>query len=120
MNKSLILAIDIDLNLIKFKQDSDAIRVLKKLQERGHRISLCVSDNESSLTEKIKWFEENNISLYSEMPAEMQAIMSIFSKEYADIYIDARSIGAPIMSIGSELVLNWKAVEEILQERGIL
>jgi len=144
MNKSLVIAVDYDQtcragNFPHVYEDIGAARVLKKLVAVGHKIILYTlrcdrldkvpNDlgiepiNGLYLTEAINWFADNGIPLYGVNAHPLQKQLTDSPKCWADIFIDDRAIGTPLLKnvrISNEHYVNWYEMEELLTERDIL
>lgn len=102
--------------------DTGAERVLKRIVNSGHKIVLwtCrndspnnpfnVRDDETSLDEAIKWFEDRNIPLYGiNEYDEEEKYVGDSRKLYGEYMIDDSAIGTP---------LSWGTLEYVSYETG--
>lgn len=120
-------------------KDIGAVPVLKELVEKGHRLILFTmrSDRkkkkkvdgqeviieENVLTEAVKWFEENGITLYGVQKNPTQRFWTSSPKAYGQLYIDDANLGCPLTEDDSTTdrpYVDWIRVREILLEKGIL
>jgi hypothetical protein len=109
--------------------DIGAIPILKQLIEKGHRLILnTMRCNQSPngikgyhLKDAENWFKENNISLYGVGANPTQKNWTTSDKCYAHLYIDDAALGIPLIYPESKRpYVDWKEVEKILKEKGIL
>jgi hypothetical protein len=111
-----------------------AVPVLRKLTETGHRLILSTvrcgirrvnpkakhdkQHNRTVLKEALLWFDANNIPLWAVNTNPEQRGWSSSNKIHADLYIDNKTIGAPLISPFDEKpFLDWNAIDTWL-ERG--
>lgn len=96
----MIISIDFDGVCVKNKypeMGSDcpgAIDSLKRISNRGHQLILNTVRSGVLLEEAINWFNKNNIPLYGVQENPEQKSWTSSSKVFADLYIDASSLGA--------------------------
>ena len=134
-----VLAIDFDGTCVKHEypkvgDDIGAIPVLKRLVAEGHKLILftmrCDSGVKSGmftsgLTDAVNWFKQNGIPLYGIQTNPTQKVWTNSPKCYAEIYIDDAALGCPLIyddvisGVGRAYV-DWKTVEKMLEEKGIL
>lgn len=134
------IAIDFDGTCVtheypKVGKDIGAVPVLKALVKKGHRLILFTmrsyKEGISPITGKIQngglddainWFKENEIPLYGIQTNPGQEKWTSSPKCYAELIIDDTSLGCPLMyDWGIERpFVNWREVEEMLKEKGIL
>jgi hypothetical protein len=135
----LTLCIDFDGTCVKHEypkvgDDIGAVPVLKRLVAEGHKLILwtmrCDSGVKSGkfnsgLTDALNWFTQNGIPLYSAQRNPTQNAWTQSPKCYAEVYIDDAALGCPLIyddvisGVGRAYV-DWKAVEKMLEEKGIL
>jgi hypothetical protein len=120
-------------------KDIGAVPVLKRLIEAGHQLILFTmrSDTEQEqgdefftfgfegnyLTDAVNWFKENGIELYGINENPSQKFWTRSPKAFADIYIDDAALGCPVISnteISARPFADWKAIEHLLEIRGVL
>lgn len=117
----------------KIGQDIGAAYILRKLTNTGHRLILsttrsniprAVPIEEASksncllLKDAINWFKENDIPLWAVNHNPEQRAWSSSNRVYADLYIDNKALGAPLIyPIGEKPFISWIEVDRWL-ERG--
>lgn len=95
-------------------KDIGAVPVLKKLADRGYKIILNTMRSGKELSDAVKWFEENEISLYGINNNPTQKSWTTSPKVYAHIYIDDAALGCPLKmvpSISDRPYVDWKKVK---------
>lgn len=104
--------------------------VLRRLQERGHKIVLFTAraddpNNEffpgNYLTDALNWFTEHGISLYGVNNNPDNDKLGYTRKVTGDIIIDDLAICAPLTmdtKISTKPFINWHEVEEVLDAMG--
>lgn len=100
-------------------KDIGAVPVLKKLTANGHKLILNTMRSGDELSDAVKWFEKNEISLYGINNNPSQKFWTDSPKVYAHIYIDDAALGCPLIfdhAISSRPFVNWVMVEEILDK----
>lgn len=119
-------------------KDIGAVPVLKALVEKGHRLILFTmrSDRkkkkkvdgvevvieEKILTEAVQWFEQHEIPLYGINKNPTQRFWTSSPKAYGHIYIDDANLGCPLIHDENcdRPYVDWVAIEQMLEERGVL
>lgn len=113
-------------------KDIGAAPVLRKLYEKGHAIILfTMRSNQETvghysktvLGEAVRWFEKNGIPLHGINKNPDQHHWTSSPKAYGHIYIDDAALGCPLIydeSIHNKPFCDWKKIEEMLIEKGIL
>lgn len=117
-----IIAIDFDGTCVtdefpKVGKDVGAQEVIKKLVAEGHRIILYTIRADDKLEDAVEWFSNNDIPLYGVNKNPHQQNWSTSPKVHADLVIDDRSLGVPLLSTTGGKAkphVNWVAVEEYL------
>ena len=115
----------------KVGEDIGAVPVLKALVEKGHRLMLWTmrgnkptSEGVNTLQDAVDWFKKNDILLWgiNENPEQKLSGWTNSNKQYAQLYIDDTALGCPLMyDWGIERpFVNWREVEKMLKEKGIL
>jgi len=115
----------------KVGEDIGAVPVLKALVEKGHRLMLWTmrgnkptSEGVNTLQDAVDWFKKNDILLWgiNENPEQKSSGWTNSNKQYAQLYIDDTALGCPLMyDWGIERpFVNWREVEKMLKEKGIL
>lgn len=129
--KPLVFAIDFDGTCVKnafpeVGEDIGAEIIIRKLQEKGHKIVLNTvrsnkSDkNEMHLDAAVNWFKEKEITLFGINENPEQKEFSLSPKVYANYYIDDKSLGTPCKVDSEDPYVDWSSIEKILIEKGIL
>lgn len=124
----MYIAVDFDGTCVSHEypsvgKDIGAVPVLKKLTENGHKLILNTMRSGDELSDAVKWFEENEISLYGINNNPSQKFWTDSPKVYAHLYIDDAALGCPLkidpnVSIGP--FVDWQQVEEYLKARHII
>ena len=115
----------------KVGEDIGAVPVLKALVEKGHRLMLWTmrgnkptSEGVNTLQDAVDWFKKNDILLWgiNENPEQKLSGWTNSNKQYAQLYIDDTALGCPLMyDWGIEKpFVDWREVEKMLKEKGIL
>lgn len=127
ITKKLVIGIDFDGTVVrheypKIGKDIGAIPVLKKLINAGHKLILITMRDESSLGEAVDYLTGNGVTLWGVNKNPSQHYWTSSPKIYANWYIDDAAIGIPCIYDKDILRyhVDWKAVEQILLDRGIL
>ena len=99
-----------------------AVATLKDLVKAGHSIILYTMRSDQHLTDAINWFSQRGIALHGVQVDPEQNKWTTSTKCYADIYIDDRSFGCPLITVQgyARKCVNWKAVRETLLAPGTL
>lgn len=125
------IAIDFDGTCVKHAypdigKDIGAVPVLKALADVGHKLILfTMRSNESSdgnvLDAAVEWFKQNDIPLHGINTDPDQKSWTGSPKAYAELYIDDRGLGMPLISPdGEKPYVDWGACERLLREIGAL
>lgn len=96
-------------------------RVLNKILRRGHQLILYTMRSDEYLKQAVKWFNDEDIPLYGIQydPEQMQWTSS--NKCNADIVIDDRNLGIPlILPANGRPYVDWLKVEQMLIDMGAL
>ena len=100
-----------------------AIPVLKKLQNRGHKLILFTMRSGEKLDEAVEFLKENDIELYGVNTNPTQKNWTQSPKAYGQLYIDDAALGCPLSAdteISNRPFVNWTKIEKMLEERNIL
>lgn len=98
-----------------------AEEVLKELVQKGHRLILFTMRSGKELQEAVDWFQWNGIPLYGIQKNPTQSEWTSSPKAYGQKYIDDAAIGIPLIKgVYTRPYVDWKKVEELLIEEGIL
>ena len=102
-----------------------AVRVLRALVSKGHRLILWTARSGKLLDDAIEWFNNNGIELYgvNKDPHPLEG-WPVPRKVIPAWYIDDRNLCTPMVEISSDektyRVVDWNAVERELVMKGIL
>lgn len=102
-----------------------AVRVMKALVEKGHRLILWTARSGQLLEDAINWFKENGIELYAvnKDPHPLEGY-PIPRKVIPTWYIDDRNLCTPMRNLykngRSFSVVDWDVIECDLQMKGII
>jgi len=126
---SLIIAVDFDGTCVDHifpligKDVPDAVRVLKRLSDSGHRIMLWTMRADGSnhpyvLLDAVKWFEDRGIPLWG-VNLNPEQGWSHSKKQYANYYIDDAAVGCPLITLPSfeRSMVNWQLIEKFFAEK---
>jgi hypothetical protein len=124
----MIIAIDFDGTCVthdypRIGKDIGAVPVLKKIVENGHRLLLLTMRSGDKLDEAKKWFEDNEIPIWSANENPEQKSWTESNKVYAHIYIDDAGLGVPLMSashFSDRPFVNWNEVQKWLINNNII
>lgn len=120
------IAIDFDGTCVKHRYPSvgeniGAAPILSKLINKGHKLILStMRGTDSYLDEAIKWFNDNNIPLYSIQINPTQTVWTNSTKVLADMYIGDDALGCPLIKENGERYVDWKKAEQLLIEENYL
>lgn len=97
-----------------------AAPVLRTLVANGHKIILHTMRSGKTLADAQQWFEDNKIPLYGINENPTQKNWTYSSKAFADLYIDDRALGAPLIRTADRPYIDWRKVVLALQDKGCL
>ena len=109
-----------------------APKVLKRLVENGHKLILfTMRANEVDvhpngkyyLSDAVKWFADNGISLYGVQSNPTQKEWTTSPKAYGQLYIDDAALGCPLKfdaELSQRPFVDWDKVSSTLEEMGLL
>jgi hypothetical protein len=106
----------------KIGRSIGAQKVLRRIVENGGKLILWTMRSGKHLDDAVKWFEDNEISLYGIQRNPTQDEWSDSPKAYAKIYIDDAALGCPLRenrfdgNPSSRPYVDWDAVESYLFE----
>lgn len=125
--KSLFIGIDFDGTMVEHKYPEigkpleNALEVVTKLQEAGHRLILYTMRSEERLVQAVEYMEENGINLYAVNDNPTQKHWTKSPKIFCNLYIDDAALGVPLVFYkNGRPHVDWWEVEEMLVEKGIL
>lgn len=124
----MIIAIDFDGTCVthdypRIGKDIGAVPVLKKIVENGHRLLLLTMRSGDKLDEAKKWFEDNEIPIWSANENPEQKSWTESNKVYAHIYIDDAGLGVPLMNAShysDRPFVNWNEVQKWLINNNVI
>lgn len=104
-----------------------AAPVLKYLASKGHKLILyTMRDNHVEgnktycfLDDAIKWFRDHDIPLFSSN-SNPNATFSSSPKVHADLYIDDRSLGIPLVSETRGSYVDWEKCLVLLSKMNLI
>lgn len=104
-------------------RDIGAVPVLKRLVDSGNKLILFTmrDSRNGTLQDAINWFKKNGIELYGVNTNPTQADWTDSPKAHCNFYIDDAALGIPKnfdWKTGRNYV-DWKRVEELLEEEGL-
>lgn len=100
-----------------------AVEVLKRLNEAGAKIIVWTMRSGVHLDVHAKeWFETRDIEVWSYNANPEQSSWTNSPKCYAERYIDDAAIGCPRIypENGARPFVDWKKVEQLLEEDGFI
>jgi hydroxymethylpyrimidine pyrophosphatase-like HAD family hydrolase len=134
--KGKIIAVDFDGTCVTHEylkgdpshigKDIGAAPVLKELVEQGHKIMLYTMRSGEHLLSAIKWFEDNDIPIWSVNENPGQRAWTDSQKQYANLYIDDAALGIPLIFdpiadyVPDRAYVCWKQVRILLEQIGYL
>lgn len=125
--KPLIFCIDFDGTCVTHEypnvgKDVGAVPVLKRLVDAGHNLILWTVRSGDGLLQAEKWFEENDLPLYGSNKNPGQSTWSKSPKAHANAFIDDAALGCPLIEDDYSIrpYVNWKEVEKILEQKGVI
>lgn len=129
MNK--IIAVDFDGTIVGHcypeigKPVPDAIRVLKRILENGHKLILWTMRSDEKLKEAEEYLKKNNIELFGINCNPTQSTWTTSKKQYAHVYIDDAALGCPLIEedleeYGNRPYVDWQEVESLLVRQGLI
>lgn len=120
---TLTYAIDFDGTCVTHEypevgKDIGAIPVLKALVEKGNKLILYTMRSGKELEDAIKWFKDNDITLYASQYNPSQKFWTKSNKCYANVYIDDAALGCPLINdigMSERPYVNWNEVKTLLK-----
>lgn len=99
----------------------NALEVVRKLQEKGHRLILWTMRSDARLAEAVEYMTNNGIKLFGINNNPEQKLWTNSPKAYAQIFIDDAALGCPLVyGVHDRPFVDWVKVEKLLIEMGIL
>ena len=125
---TIYIAIDFDGTCVTHEypnigKDIGAVPVLKMLADKGHKLILNTMRSGKTLSEAVKWFEDNDIPLYNVNKNPTQKSWTESPKVYAHLYIDDAALGCPLYidtDISTRPFVDWKTVKSELEYMGLI
>ena len=122
-----IIAVDFDGTFVAHaypeigRENPNAFRVLKKLQDQGIPLILWTMRSGKALDEAVAYCENKGIIFWgiNENPSQKQWTDS--PKIYASIYIDDAALGCPVIwdQSTNRHMVNWRDIEAMLIRKGV-
>lgn len=126
-NKKLTIAIDFDGTIVthaypKLGIDMGGLKVLHKIQERGHNIILFTMRSGNELKEAVEYLNQNGIKLFGINSNQTQGSWTNSPKVYANIYIDDAALGIPLLwdNTTQRPYVDWKEVQFLLEIQNVI
>lgn len=125
---SKIIALDFDGTCVTHeypdigKDAPYCVEVLKRLDANGVKFILWTMRSGGYLQDAVDWFESKGIELWGINENPEQCSWTSSPKCYAPVYIDDAAIGCPLRESykGGRPVVDWQAVEKLLQQKNYL
>lgn len=92
------------------------LEVLERVSMYGHQIVLWTCRNGEELDEAATYCKSNGIVLSG--VNRIPSVPNKSGKIFADIYIDDRGLGTPLIDFNGEKVVDWITVERMLCDLG--
>ena len=126
--KYLSIALDFDGTLATHEWPSigieleNMVNVLKRVQEKGHKLVLNTMRSGKELDESVEWCKDRGIELYGVNFNPDQESWTTSPKVFANLYIDDAALGVKLdyYTDGTRPSVNWFWVEEMLERNGII
>lgn len=127
-SESKIIAIDFDGTCVEHEYpgiglDAEgAVKTLRDLNAKGHRIILYTMRSGELLEAAVKWFKQRDIKLWAINENPEQKSWTSSPKSHADIYIDDSALGCPVRFIEGvrRPVADWTKIRAILEYNNLL
>lgn len=124
----MYIAVDFDGTCVthdypRIGEDIGAVPVLKKLVKNGHQLILYTMRSGRTLDDAVSWLKFHEIPLWAINCNPSQHTWTESPKIYANLYIDDAALGIPLINsteIGSRPYVNWKQVELLLKQKGLI
>lgn len=114
----MIIAVDFDGTLVRHDfprigaEAPNAFKVLRKLQEGGHKLILLTMRSEKYLQEAVDFCAERGVRFWAVNNNPEQGSWTSSPKVYAQLYIDDMALGVPL----SDGVVDWAEVDILLKD----
>lgn len=126
VKKSIAIAIDFDGTCVTNEnfpgvgEDIGAVPILKEIKDKGNKLILWTVRDDISLANALRWFDENEIKLDG-VNKYKGGKSSSSPKLNADIFIDDKALGAPLISPKDKKpYINWSKVRVLLKQKDII
>lgn len=126
----MIIAVDFDGTMVTHEypevglEVDHSIRVIRRLQDRGHKIILYTMRHGKELDDAIEYCQQSGIELFGINTNPDQHEWTMSPKCYAHIYIDDAALGCPLVfptaGLGIRPWADWEKIEQLLTERRLL
>ena len=101
--------------------NAHAIRVIRRLQEKGYALILYTMRENSHAKAALDYLAGHGISMYLNENPDQHKWTPDSRKVFANLYIDDAALGTPLKDgLFGRQVVDWLKVETLLEERGIL
>jgi predicted mannosyl-3-phosphoglycerate phosphatase (HAD superfamily) len=106
----------------KIGKDIGAFPVLKKLQDKGHRIFLWTMRSGKELKQAVDFVTENGINLAGANVNPSQKSWTSSPKLHCQLVIDDIALGIPLLMdhATNNPYVDWKRVEILLKQKGLI
>lgn len=123
----MFIAIDFDGTIVTHEYPNvgrpvpNALRVMKRLQEAGHKLILWTMRDGEELKAAQTYCKENGISFFG-VNQNPDQDWSTSPKAYANIYIDDAALGCPTTYDvqTKRVIVDWNRVEHLLHKQQVL
>jgi len=98
-------------------KDIGAVPVLKQLTDDGHHLILFTMRSGKELLDAVKWFKDNDITLFGVQKNPTQYSWTDSPKAYGQLYIDDAALGTPLKmdkELSDRPFIDWEQVKNIL------
>lgn len=112
----MIIAVDFDGTLVRHdfprigSEAPNAFKVLRKLQEGGHKLILLTMRSEKYLQDAVDFCMERGVRFWAVNNNPEQCSWTSSPKVYAQLYIDDMALGVPM----NDGTVDWYVVEQWL------
>ena len=117
---SYYIAIGFDETCVSSGRDiPGAVEALKRITAAGHRLCLWTCRYPHDVEKAVSWFASHGIPLEGANRWRGHGVRPS-PKLVADLYVDDRGIGTPLISFHAKDVVDWSKVCVALQSRGLI
>jgi hydroxymethylpyrimidine pyrophosphatase-like HAD family hydrolase len=121
------VGVDFDGTVVKHKYPDigepvpNCLRVLKRLESKGHKVILHTMRGAKELNDAIKYLRKNGIKLYAANKNPAQNEWTKSKKIWAHFYIDDCSVGCPLIFSDKEPpYVDWYEIEKYFEKLGLI